>query len=141
MFEQSYNPKVIHTYRGPTDHPRRRLCQRKSLVSRVFKDFETTYTCSAPAASGRSFGVCTELVGKATFETRKEEKGARGCGGNKGKDVKQLKSGGPKALRPMVFGKKHDCVYPLRRSFPIFVIASTECRNTNDRRHVIKAEA
>lgn len=73
MLEQWYNPKVIHTYRRPTDHPHRRLCQRKSLVSRVFKDFETTYTCSAPATSGKSFGCLYRISRKATFETRKRK--------------------------------------------------------------------
>lgn len=86
LFEQSYNPKVIHTYRRPTGHPRRRLCQRKSLVSRVFKDFETTYTCSAPAASRQEFRCLYRISGKATFETKKRER--KENGENKGKDEK-----------------------------------------------------
>lgn len=143
LFEQSYNPKVIHTYRRPTETTRVVGFAKGNLLS---GESSKTLKQDIPAAHlphrGKSFGVCTELVERRLSKWERKTK-ARETKENV--EIKEWletarENEGPKALRCVLslFGKKHDCL-PVRRSFPIFVIASTECRNTNDG-HVIKAE-
>lgn len=87
LFEQSYNPKVIHTYRRPTETTRVVGFAKGNLLSR---ESSKTLKQDIPAAHlphrGKSFGVCTELVERrlSKWERKNEGEGNEGERGNKG---------------------------------------------------------
>lgn len=137
-FEQSYNPKVIHTYRGPTETTRVVGFAKGNPLSR---ESLKTLKQHIPAAHlphrGRSVRCLHRISRKATLKKSKREKkggdygrveeGEGGeCGecGNKRRDSRER----PKALCPRllsVWKEARRCLL-VRRSFPIpCEIAST----------------
>lgn len=134
LFEQSYNPKVIHTYREDQQATRVVGFAKGNPLSR---ESLKTLKQHIPAAHlphrGKSFDVCTELVERRLSKREKEsERGKMKKGKTRNSNSRGV---GLRHRGSSLFGKKLWCLHDVRR-YALFPIRR-DCINRMQKHHAV----